>query len=198
MNLDSVGTAIKRIEEIEHRFDSIFGNQKQDKVSSDDSFDNILQNKLQINGYINKDDSGLPNTTELPDLPEVPKGEILSLIDKYADKNNLDKNLVKAVVKMESGFNSKAKSPVGALGLMQLMPATAEGLGVKNPLDAEQNIAGGTKYLKNMINKYDSVKLGLAAYNAGPNAVDKYGGVPPYRETQNYVKNIMNSAKVVE
>jgi len=198
MNIGGVDTAIKRIEEIEKRFDSLFDSQTQDAVSAGSTFGDILQNKLEINSYSNKDESGLPNTTELPDVPAMPKGEIFGLIDKYAEKNKLDKNLVKAVVQAESGFNSKAKSPVGALGLMQLMPSTAAGLGVKNPLDAEQNIAGGTKYLKNLINKYDSVKLGLAAYNAGPNAVNKYGGVPPYKETQNYVKKIMNNAQATQ
>lgn len=137
----------------------------------------------------------------MPDIPEIPgssKNEVLNLIDKYSDKFNIDKNLVKAVVQVESGFNSKAKSPVGAVGLMQLMPSTAKGLGVRNPFDAEQNIAGGTKYLKNLINKYDSVKLGLAAYNAGSGAVDKYGGIPPYRETQNYVKKIINISEITK
>ena len=200
MNLSSINTTIGRIKEIESRLDSLFGTQEGANKPADNSFGDILDNKINIEEkYFNNNNSNLPNTTELPDIPEIPgapKGEILSLIDKYSQKYNLDKNLVKAVVQQESGFNSKAKSPAGALGLMQLMPSTAKGLGVRNPFDAEQNIAGGTKYLKNLINKYDSVKLGLAAYNAGSGAVQKYGGVPPYKETQNYVKKILNNSQV--
>ena len=199
MDTTSIDTTIKRVQEIESRLNSLFGTDKADNNPIDNSFGDILNNKINIDSYFNKNDSNLPNTTELPEVPDIsgaPKGEILSLIDKYSQKYNLDKNLVKAVVKQESGFNSKAVSPVGAQGLMQLIPSTAKGLGVRNPFDAEQNIAGGTKYLKNLINKYDSVKLGLAAYNAGSGAVNKYGGVPPYKETQNYVNKIMNNAGV--
>lgn len=123
---------------------------------------------------------------------KAPKAQILSMIDKVAKKHGVDEKLVRALVRQESGFNPNATSHCGAMGLMQLMPATAKGLGVTEPYNPVQNVEGGVKYLKSMLNKYNgNVILALAAYNAGPGAVDKYDGVPPYKETQNYVKSIL-------
>lgn len=119
--------------------------------------------------------------------------DIDTLIEQYSSKNGLDSAFVKAVIKQESGFQPKVTSSCGAMGLMQLMPATASSLGVTDAYDPEQNIAGGTKYLKGLLDRFGGDKsLALAAYNAGPNAVAKYNGIPPYKETQNYVKNIMS------
>jgi soluble lytic murein transglycosylase-like protein len=208
MDTNSVESTQQRIREIESRLNQLFGGFEggssalnNTSENSDAKFGDILDNKLNVPEKMLNAGSNLPNTFQLPDVPNISgasKGEILGLIDKYAEKYKLDKNLVKAVVQQESGFNPKAVSSAGALGLMQLMPSTAKGLGVRNPFDAEQNIAGGTKYLKNLINKYDSVKLGLAAYNAGSGAVNKYGGIPPYRETQNYVNKITKISGVTD
>ncbi|XVJ51299.1 MAG: lytic transglycosylase domain-containing protein [Vampirovibrio sp.] len=114
------------------------------------------------------------------------------IVEEYAGKAGVSSSLVKAVIKAESGGNPRAISAVGAQGLMQLMPATAKSLGVEDPFNAEANIAGGSQYLGQLMKKYHGNKtLALAAYNAGSGAVAKYGGVPPFPETQNYVKKVL-------
>lgn len=120
------------------------------------------------------------------------------LITHHAQLNGLRTDLVRAVVQVESGFNPNARSPKGAKGLMQLMPATAKQFGVTNPYNPVENVRAGTAYLRQLLDRYDNnEELALAAYNAGPGAVDKYGeSVPPYRETQNYVSKIDRIAGV--
>ncbi len=115
-----------------------------------------------------------------------------TIFQKAAKQYDVPVSLLKAIGKAESNFNPEAVSSAGAQGVMQLMPATAQSLGVTNPFDAEQNIMGGAKYIKQMLDRYDGdVKLALAAYNAGSGNVAKYGGIPPFAETQNYVKKVM-------
>ena len=114
------------------------------------------------------------------------------LIEAAAEKYNVDSRLVKAVAIAESNMNQDDISDAGAIGVMQLMPETAAGLGV-DPYDEQQNIEGGAKYLRQMLDTFGgNVKKAVAAYNAGPGAVQKYGGIPPYGETQHYVGRVMD------
>ena len=118
--------------------------------------------------------------------------QLAQMIHAAAAKYSVDPKLVSAIAEVESGGDQSAVSPAGAVGVMQLMPETAAGLGV-NPYDMKSNVEGGTKYLREMLDTFDGdVKKAVAAYNAGPNAVKAYSGVPPYAETQNYVTSVLD------
>src|SRR5665647_665438 len=120
--------------------------------------------------------------------------QLEALIHKYAQIYGVDPSLVRAVMRHESGFKTTAVSPKGAQGLMQLMPGTAALMGVKNPLDPEQNIAGGVGYLRHCLDRFQhNVPLAVAAYNAGPESVARCGAIPPYQETQVFVNNVMGT-----
>lgn len=138
---------------------------------------------------------GLPAGYQAPLEPApVAPEQIDALVSQNAAAWQVDPSLVKAIIANESGFNANATSKTGAQGLMQLEPGTAASLGVRDSYDPAQNISGGTRYIKGLLERFHGdVHLAVAAYNAGPGAVEKYGGVPPYAETQNYVGNVLDS-----
>jgi soluble lytic murein transglycosylase-like protein len=136
----------------------------------------------------------MPVGGSVPAPAPVPPAQIDALVEQNASTWQVDPALIKAVIANESGFNATATSNVGAQGLMQLMPATATSLGVRDAYDPGQNVAGGTRYLRGLLDRFGGDKrLAIAAYNAGPGAVEKYGDIPPYRETRNYVQNVLAS-----
>jgi soluble lytic murein transglycosylase-like protein len=147
----------------------------------------------KIHGF--EADGEVPTTPVRADTEPAGQPSSVQLADAAADRYGLPRQLVRSVISAESGFRAKAISPKGAIGLMQLMPGTAETLGV-NPNDPAQNVDAGTRYLRQLLIKYHGLLWhALAAYNAGPGAVEKYNGIPPYRETVNYVKRIDRNLK---
>lgn len=125
-------------------------------------------------------------------LMPVPDVALEPIIDRHSAAQNLDPRLVRALIQAESGYNPRALSNKGAIGLMQLMPATATSLRVSDPWNIEENLRGGTTYLRKLLDRFaGSLELAVAAYNAGPRAVERHGGVPPYRETRAYVRRVI-------
>lgn len=154
-------------------------------------FASMVSQAMQATGQ-----SGDPGLGEEPSRGPAmtPPAQIDSLVSANAAAWQVDPALVKAIIANESGFNANATSKTGAQGLMQLEPGTAAGLGVHDCYDPAQNVWGGTRYIRGLLDRFNGdMRLAVAAYNAGPGAVEKYGGVPPYAETQNYVGNVLDS-----
>lgn len=159
------------------------------KSTAQSQFGSLLTNQPITNVQ-----AQISQPVELRDYAQTTKPQLLSMVSQISKRHGVDEKLVKAVIQQESGFNPKATSHCGARGLMQLMPSTAKTLGVKDSYNPVQNVDGGVRHLKWLLSKYNgNVILALAAYNAGSGAVDKYDGVPPYAETQNYVKSILKN-----
>ncbi|MBR5789651.1 MAG: lytic transglycosylase domain-containing protein [Lachnospiraceae bacterium] len=153
---------------------------------------NITKVTNQVNNNDKTNQTSSAGNTSFSDMMKSQSVSPLEdIFNRAAAKYGVDVNLLKAITKQESDFQPNCTSHAGAMGIMQLMPDTAKGLGVTDPYDPEQNIMGGAKFISQMLKKYDGdVTLALAAYNAGPNNVAKYGGVPPFKETQDYVKKV--------
>ncbi len=197
MQIPSLNQVFQRMKEIEKILDPTAQNSIQGQISppvtsipNQPSFSEILEENSNQNIDLNAA-GGISLKPELSSLNNA----IDRKIAFESQRNGLDPNLVKAVIQTESNFNPKAVSSKGAMGLMQLMPPTAKMLGVDDPMDPMENIEGGTKFLADMMNQFQDRKLALAAYNAGPNAVRKYKGVPPYAETQNYIHKVEKNLK---
>lgn len=169
--MSGINLVVQRIKEIESRF----GN-------SGASYSGIKMNDTKMNVNKIHDKSSLQSENDFSDL-----------IRQAAHKYGVDAKLVDAVAKTESNYSPTAVSEVGAIGIMQLMPDTAASLGVNNIYDPKENIEGGVKYIKQLLNTFDGdVKKAVAAYNAGAQTVKNYNGVPPYDETQNYVNKVLD------
>jgi soluble lytic murein transglycosylase-like protein len=137
-----------------------------------------------------------PAASETPLPPPADTSELIAMIDAIAAEQGVEDSLVHSVIRAESNYNARAVSPKGALGMMQLIPSTAKRFGVGNAFDPRENVRGGVKYLKFLLDYYhDDYVRAIAAYNAGEAAVDKYNGVPPYLETRNYVYSVAKNLK---
>ena len=163
-----------------------------------------LATQARANMYFYEDEAGVMHFTNRPsstayrvfavfkNFPGAKREDILRVVRDKARAHGVDSRLVQALIQVESNFKPGAVSNKGAQGLMQIMPATGKDLGMRKPFDMEDNIEAGVRYLKMQLDRFGSNALALAAYNAGPGAVERYGGVPPFRETQDYVRKVLS------
>ena len=176
---------LQRVQELKSRLELVKNKPKEPLPSPSNT---PLQGFIPGDGNVPFDPFGPGRSTVLSGASE----QLKPLIQQAASQAGVDPSLLESLVQAESDFNPKEVSKVGAMGLTQLMPGTAKALGVNDPFDPAQNLMGGAKYLSQMLKQFNGdERLALAGYNAGPGAVKRYGGVPPYPETQHYVDRIM-------
>lgn len=181
--MEGISQVLQRITNIEDRFSP-------NKASKNNKFQSYVDGAM--NTKVNQNSSTLKANGSKSVATNAP-ANINALINQSSQKYGVDPKLVSAVAQAESNYTPNAVSDAGAVGVMQLMPDTASSLGVTNIYDPRDNIEGGVKYIKQLLNTFDGdVSKAVAAYNAGPQAVKNYNGVPPYAETQNYVKKVLD------
>lgn len=194
MQIEGLNSIIHRIDELNMRFGINTAANYQENVNKTAATGGVEQEKpqrLENGSFATELDKAMSMESRGAVGLNV-SGDTNSLIKEAAARYQVDPRLVAAVAQTESGGNQEAVSPAGAVGVMQLMPETAAGLGV-NPYDKRQNIEGGAKYLRQMMDTFGGdVQKAVAAYNAGPQAVKEYNGIPPYRETQDYVNKVLD------
>lgn len=194
MQIEGLNSIIHRIDELNMRFGINTAANYQENVNKTAATGGVEQEKpqrLENGSFATELDKAMSMESRGAVGLNI-SGDTNSLIKEAAARYQVDPRLVAAVAQIESGGNQEAVSPAGAVGVMQLMPETAAGLGV-NPYDKRQNIEGGAKYLRQMMDTFGGdVQKAVAAYNAGPQAVKEYNGIPPYRETQDYVNKVLD------
>lgn len=194
MQIEGLNSIIHRIDELNMRFGINTAANYQENVNKTAATGGVAQEKpqrLENGSFATELDKAMSMESRGAVGLNI-SGDTNSLIKEAAARYQVDPRLVAAVAQTESGGNQEAVSPAGAVGVMQLMPETAAGLGV-NPYDKRQNIEGGAKYLRQMMDTFGGdVQKAVAAYNAGPQAVKEYNGIPPYRETQDYVNKVLD------
>ena len=193
MQIEGLNSIIHRIDELNMRFGINTANYQENvnKTAATGGVEQEKPQRLEDGSFATELDKAMSMESRGAEGLNI-SGDTNSLIKEAAARYQVDPRLVAAVAQTESGGNQEAVSPAGAVGVMQLMPETAAGLGV-NPYDKRQNIEGGAKYLRQMMDTFGGdVQKAVAAYNAGPQAVKEYNGIPPYRETQDYVNKVLD------